>query len=127
MQFLNVDLEIWSAAKLDPMAAEMGKRVSVLHCGPSPKRNLLAVETATLRSQKDPDSAIHALCTVVESLSPGSRRVWQKARKVFDVGYETESFERLSRFSLRPDTVDRVAKLKAGLAFSYYQRNKSDV
>ena len=124
MQFLNVDLEIWSAAKLDSMAAEMGHRVSVLHCGPAPKRFLLAVETASLRSRKDPDAAIHALCAIVESLSPKSRRVWQKARKVFDVGYETEGFERLFQFSLRPETIARVAKLKAGLAFSYYQKEQ---
>ena len=117
--FLNVDLEIWSASKLNSLAAEMGKRVWVLHCGPAPKRHLLAVEIS--RWRKDPDSAIHALCAVVESLTPSSRRTWNAARKEFDVGYELRTAERSSHFTLRPDTLARVSSLGASLAVTYYR------
>ena len=118
-QFLNVDLEIWSASNLDSLAAEMGKRVWVLHCGPAPKRHLLAVEIS--RWRKDPDSAIHALCAMVEKLSPASCRIWKAARKQFDVGYELRTAERSSRFALRPDTLARVSRLGASLAVTYYR------
>ena len=119
--FLNVDLEIWSASKLDGLSAEMGERVSVHHCGPAPKRHLLAV--ANSRSYKNPDLAIHALCKVVESLSPTGRRTWAAARKTFDVGYELRPSERSSHFSLRPDTLLRISRLGATLAVTYYRRD----
>ena len=107
--FLNVDLEIWSASKLDGLLAEMGRRVLVNYCGPAPKRHLLAVPA--YRYYKNPDAAIHALCKVIESLSPAGRRIWRASRKTFDVGY-----------SLRPDTLARVAALGANLAVTYYQQ-----
>jgi len=125
-RFLNVDLEIDSASKLDSLAAEMGKRVMVLHSGPGskPRRHLLALESS--RFLRDPDAVIHALCSVVESLSPASRRIWQRARKEFDVGYELRPSERSSRFSLRPDTLERVAALGATLTVTYYRGDTDD-
>ena len=120
--FLNVDLEIWSASNLDGLSAEMGERVSVHYCGPAPKRHLLAVENS--RYYKNPDSAIHALCKVVESLSPAGRRIWKTARKTFDVGYEFRRSDWSSHFSLRPDTLARVSNLGATLAVTYYRRDK---
>jgi len=107
--FLNVDLEIRSKAKLDSIAAEMGARVLVSYCGPEQKRSFLAVESA--REHKGPDATIHGLCAVVEALSPVARRIWNRARKVFDIGYELLPLESSCYFTLRPDTLERVAKL----------------
>jgi hypothetical protein len=117
--FIDVDLEIWSASKLEGLSAEMGKRVLVHYCGPAPTRQLLAVHNS--RCYKSPDSAIDALCKVVESLSPEGRRIWSAARKTFDVGYVLRQSERSSHFSLRPDTLDRISKLGATLAVTYYR------
>jgi hypothetical protein len=119
--FLNVDLEIESALKLDLLAAEMDKRVIVLHSGPAskPRRHLLVL--ATYRQYRGPDATIHALCSAVERLSPASRRVWNAARREFDIGYELRPSERSSRFTLRTDTLKRVAELGASLAVSYYR------
>ena len=120
--FLNVDLDIESTSKLDSLAAVMGKRVIVLHSGPVPKtkRHLLALESSRWHL-RNPDAAIQALCSVVESLSPASRRLWQKAWKEFDVGYEFRPSERALRFSLRPDTIARVAALGANLTVTCYR------
>jgi hypothetical protein len=119
--FRNVDLEIESASKLDLLASEMGKRVIVLHSGQvfKSKRHLLVLESS--RQHRGPDATIHALCATVESLSPAARRVWQRARREFDIGYELRSSERSSRFTLRPDTLARVARLGVGLAVTYYR------
>ena len=124
--FLNVDLEIVSTSKLDSLAAEMGERVFVLKSEPpKPRRYVLAVESNRFSSRMSrmPDALIHALCSVVESLSPASRRIWQRAQKTFDVGYELRPSERFSRFSVRPDTLGRVAKLGATLTITYYRGN----
>ena len=122
--FLNVDLDVESVASLDLLVTEMGERVLVLYSGPAgkPKRTLLTVEACGNR--KSPDPAIHALCTVVESLSPAAKRIWAAADKVFDVGYELRATEKCSRFKLRPDTLERVAKLGASLAVTYYRREE---
>ena len=119
--FLNVDLEIEAASSLDSLAAEMGKRVVVLHSGPitKPRRHLLVLESA--RQHRGPDAAIHALCSAVERLSPAARRIWNAARKEFDVGYDLRPSERSSRFTLRSDTLERVMKLGASLAVSHYR------
>jgi hypothetical protein len=119
--FLNVDLEIESASKLDLLAAEMRKRVVVLHSGPAskPRRHLLVLETC--RQYRGPDATINALCSAVERLSPASRRVWNAARREFDIGYELRPSERSSRFTVRTDTLKRVAELGASLAVSYYR------
>ena len=124
--FLNVDLEIESASKLDSLATAMGKRMVVLHSGPAlrPKRHLLVLESA--RYLKNPDATIHRLCSIIESLPAAVQRVWRRARKEFDVGYELRPSERSSRFSLRPDTLERMAKLGAILTVTYYRGDSND-
>ena len=123
--FLNVDLEIESVSRLDSLATEMGKRVVVLHSGPSgrSKRHLLVLESS--RQHRTPDATIHALCEVIERLSPRGRRVWDAARKEFDVGYDLRPSEFSSRFTLRADSLQRIASLGGALAVSYYRGETS--
>ena len=105
---------IWkfgSSAKLDSLAAELGERVSVLFCGPKLEKVSSEPRDFHIHGDfKNPDSTIHA------AVRPGrklfrwrSRRLWAKARKDFDVGYKLLPSERRSYFSLRPDTLARVA------------------
>jgi len=119
--FINVDLEIESASKLDFLEAELGRRVTVLYSGPAgkAKRRLLTLEN--FRRYKGPDAASHALCAIIESLSPAARRIWDRSRKVFDIGYDLPLTERAIRFTLRTDTLERVASLGATLAVSCYR------
>ena len=122
--YLNVDLDIRSKTGLGPVLEDMGRRVAVMHSGPVGARHLLAVETA--RTYKNPDATIHALCDIVEKLSPASRRLWNGAEKHFDIGYELPPEMAASRFALRPDTLLRVAKLGAALAVTHYIRNGAE-
>jgi hypothetical protein len=116
--FLNVDLDIISRSKLDPLATAMGKRVIVLHSGPTKKQHLLVLESS--RSHKGPDATIHAFCAIIESLPPEARRVWTAAKKVFNVGYELRFAERSLSFTLRPDTLQRLSALGATLTVTCY-------
>jgi hypothetical protein len=124
--FLNVDLEIESASKLDTLAAALGERVHVLYSGPvSKRRRLLALESSG--QYKNADETIHALCAVVESLSPAVHRVWSAAtRKEFDIGYELRASEFSSRFTLRTDTLERMVRLGATLAVTCYRGEGDD-
>src|SRR5262249_6954954 len=123
--FLNVDLDIQSRSSLDPLAAELSKRMFVLHSEPSAvgKRNFMRLESC--RTHKGPDAAIHAMCSAIEKLSPTMRHIWTAARKEFNVGYELRSSERLSWFTLRADTLQRVANLGACLTVTYYRTEAS--
>jgi hypothetical protein len=122
-RFLNVDLEVESRSDLDLLTAAMGKRVVVLYSGPvsKSKRHLLAVECA--RHFAGPNEAIRALCAIIENLPPEARRVWDGARKEFDIGCEWEPSNALSRFTIRPETVRRMANLGASLAISHYRES----
>jgi hypothetical protein len=122
--YLNVDLDIRSKTDLGPVLKEMGRRVAVMHSGPVGAGHLLAVETA--RVYKNPDATVHALCEIVENLSPASRRLWNGAEKHFDIGYELPPELAASRFSLRADTLLRVARLGAALAVTHYVRNGAE-
>ena len=75
---------------------------------------------------KGPDSTIHALCAVVEALSPVARRIWNRARKVFDIGYELRPSEQFCRFTLRHDRLQRVTKLGATIAVTCYRREATN-
>jgi len=120
--FLNVDLDIESTAKLDLLVTEMGDAVSVLYCGVygRPRRNHLHLETS--RYYRAPDVTIHALCGIVERLSPAGRQVWDAAvGKEFNVGYDLRPTERCSSFSLRTRTLQRISSLGATLGVTYYR------
>jgi hypothetical protein len=117
-----VDLDLESTSKLDRLATEMGKRVFVLYCGSKGRirSNFLHVEIS--RFFKGPDATIHELCDVIEKLSPGGRRIWNASRKKeFNVGYDVVPSERASAFTLRSDTLERMARLKADLVVTYYR------
>lgn len=118
-RFLNVDLEIRSASRLDLLIAAMGERVVVLYSGLlAPHRHFLVLESP--RQHKSPDAAIHALCSIAESLPPAARRLWDASARTFDVGYELRAYERSSHFTLRPGTLERIARLGASLGVTCY-------
>jgi hypothetical protein len=122
--FLNVDLEIVSSTSLNSLARDMGRRVIVLHSGPFERRHLLVLESS--RQHKKPDAAIGALCSAIEHLAPATKSIWDGARKDFDIGYELRSSERASRFTLRPDTLERVARLGATLTMTCYREDNAE-
>lgn len=117
--FLNVDLEITSRLRLDPLLAEIGKRLCVLHAGRVRGRNILILESC--KSHPGPDAAVKALCLVIERLSPASKRLWKTARKEFDVGYDLYPSERSARVILRRDTLERITSLGANLTLTLYR------
>jgi hypothetical protein len=118
--FLNVDLDIVSRTRLDSVAAALGKKVIVLYSGPIARQKYILVLESS-RCHKGPDATIHALCSAVERLSPAGRRLWSGNKRDFNVGYELRASESRSTFTLRPDTLQRIAGLGASLTVTYYR------
>ena len=120
-KFLNVDLQIESEAPLGLLETEFGEKIMILYSDklPNSKRNVLILE---IRGRnRGVDETIEALCKLIDKLSPKARRIWEKARKEFDVGYELRPSQRSSRFTLRHDSLQRIANLGANLAVTYYR------
>jgi len=105
----------------------MGKAVVVLHSGPGVGReHLLCLESA--RCLNTPDSAARDLCRAVERLSPGARKLWDRARsKKFDVGYDLPADFRTVQVTLRAATVRAIVALGGTVAFTCYREDKTNL
>ncbi|HXR08313.1 MAG TPA: hypothetical protein VN765_13335 [Candidatus Acidoferrum sp.] len=122
-RFLNVDLQIVSPSKLELLSLlrAFSKGVFVLHSGPwvGGRKHFARLENSS--DHKGPDAHIHALCSEVEHLPAKARHLWEASRKEFDVGYELHASEHCSFFTLRPDTLQRMAALGVNLTVTFYQ------
>jgi hypothetical protein len=124
--FLNVDLDIESAAPLHSLEKELGKRVSVMFSGRMNGRHCLFIELAGCC--KALDGTIQGLCELIEGLSPYGKRLWNAARrKEFDIGFEVRlSSHRANRFSIPPSTLQRVTRLGASVAVTMYREDRAE-
>jgi hypothetical protein len=125
--FLNVDLDIESAADLRPLAAELEAVCVILHASTTwrgrNRLSLVRLESLECDNADGPDAVIHDLCGIIEALSPAGRALWYSATvRQFDVGYDAQPTpgHPAARFILRPDTIGRVARLGATLAMTVY-------
>jgi len=119
--FLNVDLDIFSRTNLKPIHAEVEKHVLVLYFGPINKsgKHLLSIENSHFF--KTPEPAINRLCSIIENFSESSRRMWQRSRRQFHIGYELRKNEKLSYVAINPKTLKRIAALGAELKVTFYR------
>ena len=119
--FLNVDLDITSVQKLDPIVDGLKRRVVVLYSGPTGKgrTNLLVLESS--RTHKNPDAAIHALCSALERLPPDAMAVWQAATKEFNIGYDSPNTEHSTSFRVNKESAQRMMALGITLAVTIYR------
>jgi hypothetical protein len=122
--FLNVDLDIESTVPLHLLVREFGKRVSIMYSGRMNGRYCLFVEIAAM--YRRPQKTIHALCALIENLSPKGRHLWDAAkRKEFDIGYNARfSSHWANRFLIDTKTLRRVTELGAGIAVTFYREGE---
>ena len=124
-RFLNVDLDIESKRELTGLQSELGENVTVLVGGPvTPGCFQLRLEV--LPEHDNPDDTILALCSLLENLSASGKRAWRTAhKKEFDIGHELATSGLASPFSLRNETLRRVAKLGATMGVTFYHHTRS--
>ena len=124
--FRNIDLDIESKSSLRLLARELGERVTVMFSGRMKGRHCLFVEIGG--AYKSLDAVIHAFCELIEGLSPEGQRVWDSAqRKEFDLGFDAQfASHRANRFKIRLSTLQRVAKVGAGLAVTLYRDERAE-
>src|SRR5262245_58032767 len=119
--FLNVDLDIISKSRLEPLVAAFGKKVSVLYVGPERSFQVAHLELGGPRFAKSADMAIRALAALVRQLPRKVRRLWNHARvKDFNIGIQAGYKPHSTVFPLNVETISAVARLGARVVVTVY-------
>lgn len=119
MTFLNVDLEIQTAADPASLAAELEGKALLLYCGPFHDDYLINIESH--HHAADADNRINDLCNIVESLSPSSRDLWKNAlRRELDAGFEATPTHEAFAVAISSSTLRRMASLDVSFAITIY-------
>ena len=117
--FLNVDLDIYSRTRLEPLFAALGEDIIVLHEGRQGSRYSAHLEL--LPPPKTAGAAICGLCTLIRALPSPARRHWDRATKrVFNIGIQAARKDQPFEIDLKPETVRGVSSLNARIVVTVY-------
>ena len=127
-RFVGAQLEIESPRPLGyVLDAFSGWEVVSFDYRESKRGFSVAFEYTGAGASTDPDAQIDVFCNVVENLKEQPRAIWDGAcRKTFNLGYEIDSTASCFRSELKPQTVDRIAKLGASVLVSIYPARPPD-
>jgi hypothetical protein len=120
--FLNVDLDVEAPFDLGPLVEALGDRVSNMYTGPG----LVGFEThlelsGDLVMPSDADVAVRGFVSIVSTLPPSARRLWDDAtRKEFNIGIQAGSTPPKLEIALESETVADVARLGARIGITVY-------
>jgi hypothetical protein len=117
--FINVDLRVKSRRGLDAFIAEMKRKA--FHQAEWKRGGVHFVCFEVHRAGLSCEGTIKAFCRMLEKLSSAAIREWRASySKVFDAGFESGDENPRCALELSPETLERVAKLKASLAITLY-------
>jgi len=117
--FLNVDLDIYSRADLQPLVAALGNKVFALYVGRDNRSYCAHLEIAKVT--KTVDSTIRALCGLIQALPNAERYLWNAARvRSFSVGIQAGREPRPCDFTIEAKTVEAVSELGAQIVLTLY-------
>ncbi len=120
MEFLNVDLEIESHKKLQPIVTAFGDDVHILYCGEAHKHQLATFEASGICTD-EADSLINFFCVLVEGLDDEAVSIWNSAfRKEFNIGYQSGLEPSHFESNIRNSTLKRIADLGASIKITIY-------
>lgn len=118
--FLNVDLDVFSRASLEPLAAAFGSTVLPLNVGRDGRRHRAHFEL-NAGNRKSADALIAAMVALVKGLPKSARSVWNGAyRRDFNVGVQAGFKPRSYELSLTPETLKLVSSVNARVVLTIY-------
>jgi hypothetical protein len=117
-KFLNVDLDIFSKARLEPLVTAFGDKVWVHYVGPEGSHYGAHLE---LDFPKNPDAGIKALAALVRHLPMRALKLWKNAQsKDFNIGIQGGMKPHYCEFPLHTDTLSEIVKLGARVVITVY-------
>jgi len=112
IRYLNVDLIIQSRVDLTPIVNHFGDGIFVLHNGE--KDDLYYAYLETAKDHSEPNEAIDAFCSLIETLGTKEKNIWENAlSRTFDIGYESGKTPDRVSTDISPAVIERVAKCGA--------------
>lgn len=120
-RFLNVDLDVFSRAPLDPLAAAFGGKVIVLYSGRRGRRYSAHFEVGGYVRNSQADRLIWRFVQLVKHLSRSARRLWDEAdAREFNIGIDAAKSSPVFELRLRAETVAAVADIRGRIAVTIY-------
>jgi hypothetical protein len=118
-RFSNVDLDVASRVDLAPLIRALEPGAFCLD-GSSFRRRGVSFATFELgRQPRNPDAGIRAFVSLIESLPPKARALWNRAMKRdFNVG--VEAADRCQQFTVLAETVALAGRVGGSITFSVY-------
>ena len=118
-EFLNVDLDIYSKTKLDPLVAALGKAVSPLYVGWERREYSAHLELAGLT--ENADATIRGLARLIQRLPHTERRRWDLAtRRDFNIGVQAVRKCQPHVVEISTPALQMVSELKARILVTVY-------
>jgi hypothetical protein len=119
-QFLNIDVDIWSKSKLEPLMAALGKNVLVHYVGAERHEQSAHFSLASAHG-KDPDTILHRLVALIERLPPPARQLWNRARtRDFNIGIQAGVTPFSHELALEAGTLERAAAVGGRVVITTY-------
>jgi len=123
--FLNVDLDIFSKSRLEPLVAAFGDRVEVHYVGREGSRYCAHLERGFPRNA---DTGIKALAALVRQLPGRARKLWNNAQvKDFNIGIQGGIKPHYCEFPLHLETLSEVVKLGARVVITVYAAERKSI
>ncbi len=117
--FLNVDLDIYSKADLQPLVSALGKKVMVLYIGRVRQTHCAHLEVAKIT--KTADATIRAFCSLIQALPKPERNLWNAAKiRDFNIGVQACMQPHSTEFALSAETLNASHELGARIVFTVY-------
>jgi hypothetical protein len=116
--FLNVDLDIFSKSRLEPLVVAFGDAVWVHYVGREGSRYGAHLE---LGFPRNADTGIKALAALVRQLPTSAWNLWKNAQvKDFNIGIQGGIKPHYCEFPLQLDTLREIVKLGARVVITVY-------
>lgn len=123
--FLNVDLDIYSKADLQPLVSALGKKVMVLYIGRVRQTHCAHLEVAKIT--KTADATIRAFCSLLQALPKPERNLWTAAKiRDFNIGVQACTQPHSTEFALSAETLRASHELGARIVFTVYAPEPSN-
>lgn len=120
--YLNVDLEISSRSNIGPLIDELSRDLFLVNQRRLGRTHVASFEVPGL--QRLPDDAISFFTRALSSLSPLAMKLRRAAGLTFDIGIEEVASHQPFALTLRPETINALARLRARVVFTLYPSAK---
>lgn len=117
-RFINVDVEVKSRTDTAPLMRALGKSVMCLYVDRIGRRHWLRL--MLWPQPKTPTDAILRFSKLAETLPPTARRIWARATKEFDIGFQGGLHPSSAEWVVSDKAVKAAARCGAHIRFTLY-------